>query len=380
MEVLVAGAGPGGLAAALGLIGRGHQVEVVDRLADPGQGGGAVTIYSNGAAALDRLGVCLGGLGAAISDLALTRANGQRLLRFDFGPMTRRFGQPIRTIPRADLLERLRGDLPAGVVRDSTAIDSVQVTGARVEVVLATGERLAPQIVVGADGHRSVVRRDVLDPNPAAPSGWATWQGLSPVLPEVAGGTTGRLVVGEAGLVGLMPAGGGLLQWWFDVRWSPQDPPIDRPADWLRDRFSGYAPPVNALLGAISDEAIGFFPHVVHEVRDQWGAGPVTLLGDAAHVFPPSQAQGANQAFEDAWLLVRALDLGVDPVERLRRYERSRARRLRLVSRMAASERTNRPTGRLLGLASQMTPAAVAGRAYAQLIRRFSSVLNDDEP
>ena len=77
-------------------------------------------------------------------------------------------------------------------------------------MTLATGETLRSQIVVGADGQGSVVRRNVHDPAPATDTGWATWQGLSPILPELANGTAGRLVVGDAGLVGLMPAGSAL--------------------------------------------------------------------------------------------------------------------------------------------------------------------------
>lgn len=182
--------------------------------------------------------------------------------------------------------------------------------------------------MVGADGQGSVVRRNVHDPAPATDTGWATWQGLSPILPELANGTTGRLVVGDAGLVGLMPAGSGLLQWWFDVRWPAQGCDVASPVAGLRDQFSHYAEPVLSLLELISDEMTGFFPHVLHSVSNQWGKGRTTLLGDAAHVFPPSQAQGANQAFEDAWILARALDLDTDPVECLRRYERTRARRI----------------------------------------------------
>jgi FAD-dependent urate hydroxylase len=104
----------------------------------------------------------------------------------------------------------------------------------------------------------------------------------------------------------------------------------------------------------------------------------VTLLGDAAHAFPPSQAQGANQALEDAWLLARALE-GTGPVEALlRRYEAVRARRVRRVSRLAATEITNKMPNILGRFAGKVLSPAMAGRAHLALIRRFSSVLACD--
>jgi FAD-dependent urate hydroxylase len=130
------------------------------------------------------------------------------------------------------------------------------------------------------------------------------------VLPELVGGSTGVCVVGDAGPVGLLPAGEGLPQWWFDVEGPRPDPATTSVAGWLREKFSG----------------------------------PVTLLGDAAHAFPPSQAQGANQALEDAWALRRALSGdNDDPAATLRRYERERVPRVRRVTRRP---RPGPPTGR----------------------------------
>jgi FAD-dependent urate hydroxylase len=248
-------------------------------------------------------------------------------------------------------------------------------------VVTADGVEHPADVVVGADGYRSAVRRSVLRDRDARRNGWSSWQGLTPVLPELAGGTHARCYVGPAGLCGLMPAGGGLLQWWFDTQGSPGSPGslgAVPPLDWLRDRFAAYPAPVTGLLATVAAAELHEYPHVLHDVPDRWGAGAVTLLGDAAHAFPPSQAQGANQALEDAWLLARALD-GTGPVPALlRRYEKVRARRVRRVSRLAATEVTNKVPNTVGRLAGRVLSPAMAGRAHLALIRRFSSVLNTD--
>jgi FAD-dependent urate hydroxylase len=355
MEFLIAGAGVGGLALAHGLLADGHTVRVLEASPEPRTGGAAVTIYSNGAAALAGLGNPLpDGIGGRIDALEIRDQAGRRVSRMDLTVMRRATGFGVTTVPRDRLATHLLSGLPAGTVAYGHRVESAGPEG---RVRLEDGTELRADVVVGADGARSAVRASVLDPTPPVDVGWTTFQGLSPILPEIAGGATGVLLVGEAGLVGLMPAGGGLTQWWFDVRGTE-----------VGDRFAGYADPVPELLAGIAGAAIGSFPHLLHRVPDRWGAGRVTLLGDAAHAFPPSQAQGANQALEDAWLLRRL-------VTDLRRYERLRAPAVRRVSRMAASERTNRPAGAATRALARLVPPVVAGRAYTSLVRSFSSVL-----
>ena len=66
------------------------------------------------------------------------------------------------------------------------------------------------------------------------------------------------------------------------------------PLSALRERFGDWATPVRDVLAAAHDDDVGFFPHYRHKVPGRWGKGPMTLVGDAAHSFPPTRAQGAN--------------------------------------------------------------------------------------
>lgn len=130
------------------------------------------------------------------------------------------------------------------------------------------------------------------------------------------------------------------------------------------------------MLEKISDRDVEAFRHVTHRVPDQWGRGTVTLLGDAAHAFPPTQAQGANQALEDAWLLSRALRAQpADLPGTLRRYERLRTRRVRKVSRRAASERTDKPIPSVVRTLTGLIPPSLIGQAYLAQLGGVSSVL-----
>jgi FAD-dependent urate hydroxylase len=372
LKILIAGGGVGGLALARGLAGSGHQVSVFEQAPQLRTGGAAVTIFSNGAAALAGLGAPLAGFGGRLDSLRFNTADGQTMVTADLTVLARRTGFPVTSVPRDRLIEHLAQGVQMEFSRE---IVGVEVHSGGVTAIDATGERHETDVLVGADGHRSAVRRAILDPTPAIENEWTTWQGLTPVLPELAGGTMGVCVVGPAGLVGLLPSGDGLLMWWFDV----DRPLTGSPAAALAERFGGYGPLVEGLLEKIRDEDLEPFRHVTHRIPDRWGKAATTLLGDAAHAFPPTQAQGANQALEDAWLLSRALLPGpADVPAALRRYEVLRARRVRKVSKRAASEQTNKPLPFLVRALTRIVPPSLIGKAYVAQLRGISSVLNDE--
>jgi 2-polyprenyl-6-methoxyphenol hydroxylase-like FAD-dependent oxidoreductase len=375
MDILIVGAGVGGLALANGLVTDGHQVRVFERADAPRTDGAAVTIFSNGAAAAAGLGVSLDDLGGAIDTLGFFDADGRAFAHADMTLLRRWTGYRVATIPRASLLRRLAAGLPAETINYGRQVHTVETAGSGAAVVTADGVREEAALVVGADGVRSAVRRALLGSAEPTFNGWVSWQGLTVAMPELAAGAYARCIVGDAGLCGLMPAGGGLLQWWFDVD-GPA--PAGRPViGWLRERFASYADPVRKLLDVLTEADVHAFRHAVHQVPSAWGAGCATLLGDAAHAFPPSQAQGANQALEDAWTLRRALSAFPVP-DALRRYERVRARRVRRISSLAASEVTNRPPTAAGRLAAHLISPAMFTRLQLITIKRSSSVLNHD--
>lgn len=374
MKVLIAGAGVGGLALARGLVGAGHQVSVLERSAGLREGGAAVTIFSNGAAAMAALGAPLEGIGGVIDELRFGTDQGRPMATIDLRLMARRTGYGVSTVSRRQLIELLARDLPEELVRFGRAVQDVVTLPDGVEVTDSQGELHRVDLLVGADGVTSRVRQ-LIDDQPAEPTGWATWQGLEPLPIEVAEGTYGLCQVGAAGFCGLMPAGEGRVQWWFDTPWAAEDTPLD-PVSWLRERFQDYADPVPKVLAAITEA--GLYPHVLHRVPDVWGLDRTTLVGDAAHAFPPTLAQGANQTLEDAWLLTRVLTDPGNLTEALRGYEHRRAKKIRPVSRLAGTELTNRLPHPLVRRLAGLVPGAVTSRAYLANVKRWSTILGDE--
>ena len=333
-RILVVGAGVSGISVARGLLRDGHDVAVFDQRPNVTAGGGAVTIWSNGATVLDQLGVDMTGAGQPLSAVRVMTSTGRPLATMDLDAMVNRLGAPIRMVPRRILLERLLQGFPADRIRRISRASRVVDNGDGVRVDFEDGSSADGDVLIGADGLHSVVR-DVVGAPAAKPTGWCSWQGLV-TLPGIPEPHVARMMIGEHGNLGLWPAGGSDLQWWFDLPWSPDFVRPQRPIEMIRSHFAGWSDLVDEVLATLTDDdlAPSPFPHFRHPVPGA-GAGAVTLLGDAAHTMPPTLAQGTNQALLDTMVLCKALsDLpeGGDVSSALRWYENIRRRKVKAVS------------------------------------------------
>jgi FAD-dependent urate hydroxylase len=351
LRVLVVGAGVGGIAIARGLLRDGHDVTVFERRPDVTPGGGAVTIWSNGATVLNQLGVDMAGAGQLLSSVQVTTATGRPVAALDLTAIVKRFGAPVRMVPRRVLLQRLLDGFPAEHIRCNHR--AVQVAGTRngVRVDFGDGSGAEGDVLIGADGLHSMVR-NVLGAPPAEPTGWCSWQGLV-TLPGIADRQVAQMIIGEHGNLGLWPAGGCDLQWWFDLPWSPDFVRPQRPIEVIRSQFAGWSETVDRVLATLTDHDLGRspFPHFRHPIPRS-GHGAVTLLGDAAHTMPPTLAQGTNQALLDTMVLREALRNPTDVHGALRWYENTRRRKVKTVSwvttqQVSRSESTLRPAALL---------------------------------
>jgi FAD-dependent urate hydroxylase len=352
LRVLVVGAGVSGISVARGLLRDGHEVTVFDQRPDVKPGGGAVTIWPNGATVLRQLGVNMDGAGQQLSAVRVLTSTGRRLTTLDVTTMANRLGAPVRMVPRRVLLERLLEGFPADRIRCNRRAVRVLSTQDRVRVEFEDGSSAEGDLLIGADGLHSMVR-DIVGAQPAKPTGWCSWQGLAP-LPDVADRRVATMIIGEHGNLGLWPAGGSDVQWWFDLPWSPGFIRPHRPIEMIRSSFAGWSDLVDRLLATLTDNDLSPspFPHFRHPVPGT-GRGAVTLLGDAAHTMPPTLAQGTNQALLDTMVLCKALaDFRSNGIpSALRWYEDTRRRKVKAVS-WVTTQQVSRPE-------SALRPAAV---------------------
>lgn len=363
LRVLVIGAGVGGVSIARGLLRDGHEVTVFERRPDVRAAGGAVTIWSNGATVLRQLGVDMQGAGQLLSSLRVTTSTGRRIATFDIGAIADRLGAPVRMIPRRVLLDRLINGFPADRICCGKRAVAVAGTPGGVRVHFEDGSSAQGDVVIGADGLHSAVR-EILGGHNAEPTGWCSWQGLV-TLPDVDDGHVAEMIIGPRGNLGVWPAGGRKVQWWFDLPWNADLVRPARPIEMIRSEFGGWSDSADRVLATLGDEDLtrSPFPHFRHPIPGA-GRGAVTLLGDAAHTMPPTLAQGTNQALLDTMVLRKTLSGFGDVTTALRCYENIRRRRVRAVSWVASRQVSHS--------ASVMRPAAIVpDRLHTWILTTF---------
>ncbi|MFG1947519.1 FAD-dependent oxidoreductase [Nonomuraea sp. NPDC048826] len=358
IRTVIIGAGPGGLAAARSLTAAGHDVRILEQAPALRTSGGSVTLWPGTIRILRQLGADPSDLGSRLTGLEVWTSDGRLRTTIDLTRAERRYGAPSVHIARRALAERLAEGVPV-----EYGSQVVAAAPERAEVMLADGRTVAGDVLVGADGRDSVVRRALWSEDPAERTPWVTWQTFADVPRELVGSGRTLVITGQEGMCGLSPAGPGRVLCWFEVRAAPGRPLwLDEtdPMGRLKELFGDWAGLVPEVLSGVTGMAA--FPHWRHKVPRVWGKGPTTLLGDAAHTMPPAMAPGTNQAVEDAWLLARSLG-------DLRGYERTRARQLRLPARASGAEITNQPAG-------PMPPDRPMSVMYSWWIRRSSGYLS----
>jgi salicylate hydroxylase len=335
--VTVVGAGVAGLAVALALARRGASVTVLEQaLALTGAGAG-LQVSPNGMRVIEALGLRpeLEAASLAATTVALFDGpTGRPVLRLDLG------GRAYRLVRRADLIALLAGAAVAAGVRIECGrrIERIDLSGPRPAVAAGAGQATETDLLVGADGLNSVVRRALNGTSAPLFTRQAAWRAVVPASPgdppvaEVHMGPGRHLVS--------YPLRGGTLRnlvaveerdGWAEEGWSVPDDPAA-----LRRAFAGFAPRVRGWLDAVEDVHLwGLFRH---PVARHWHRGRAVLLGDAAHPMLPFLAQGANMALEDAWVLAACL-AGHDSAEA--GFAAFRQARLARVSRVVAASGAN---------------------------------------
>jgi len=349
MRVLIAGAGVGGLTAALCFSKAGHDVRIVERTAEFLDIGAGIQCGANALHVMRHLGVLdnlieLGvtpervefrdyQTGSALHTIALGQAYQDK------------YAAPYLHLHRSDLHQVLLDEFlklqPNGLLLDTVA-QSFEEQVEAIQLKTSGDQTFNADLLIGADGINSAIRKQLLGDTPATFTGNVAWRGVVPVdrLPKNWMDTVVTNFVGPnkhmvlyylrqkrlANFVGIVED-----KTWTATSWSAKAP-------WqqLDNDFKGWHPIVRSIVEAVDQDSCYRWALHDHRPFNRWSSKRVTLLGDAAHSTLPFMASGAAMAIEDGRVLQRAVDQTSTLAEGLELYQRNRIERTSNIQRMSS--------------------------------------------
>ena len=352
LNVLIVGAGIGGLTHALCMSRAGHRVTILEANPSVEFLGAGIQISPNATKVLQSIG-----LGPELARVATVPEyasfrhwrTGACIHQSRLGSaINERFGAPYYHLLRSDLMRLL-----VDVVAQDARIDLIygvkalgfEVKGDAVSV-RSPDARFTGQVLVGADGIHSSIRQGLFGEQMPRFTGQVAWRFLAPAArldpSAVAPGVTAWWGPGQHFVHYLVGQG----QWVNCVcvlestQWAQESWVQRGEVAAVAEDFKGWHPSLASLIKAADASEVYKWTLFDRPEMPSWGAGPVTLLGDACHATLPFMAQGAAMAIEDAAVLSRCLREGSEVQASLKQYEALRKPRTTYVQR--ASQRNGR--------------------------------------
>ena len=317
VQIAIVGGGIGGLTTALALQQSGFEAEVYEQAPELHEVGAAIAIWSNAMRVLERLQLAEEILEHAgvVEELCWMDQNGFLLNRVPISDSK----TPAVALHRSDLQRTLRNALPQSSIHLGHTLVEQRQQGDKTIATFTNGNAVEADFLIAADGVNSRVRSQFINDGDPIRRGYTIWRGTSPTTPSVIPPATGIELYGSGKRFGIGPVGLGRTGWWASANTDQTDK--------LTDLFAGWYPPVIELIEATPPSSVLKTIATDREPNKNWGAGRMTLLGDAIHPTTPNLGQGGCLAMEDALVLARCFERYGACDGALRNYERCRYER-----------------------------------------------------
>lgn len=336
-RIAIVGGGIGGLTAGIALQQAGFDPVLYERAPAFGEVGAGISISPNATHGLNALGFADWISQHANEPLEQCLFHGETdepLRSFDRRTARETFGAAYIQMHRADLHAALVERFGLQNCRLGEDLAGIEENGT---LRFADGTAKEHDIVIAADGLRSVVREALFDADPPVFSGHVAWRALVDAAQlgsdYVRCRNTNHIGSGR-NFVTYPIRGENLVNVVMLTRsdqWAEESWAATGDVAHLRAHFAGWCPFVRGAIDAIDTSQLYRWGLFIRKPLDSWTKGRVVLLGDAAHPMLPYMGQGASSAIEDAIILGRAFAAEADPGNALALYQRSRIGRAALL-------------------------------------------------
>lgn len=328
-NVSIIGGGIGGLCAALALQQRNIDAVAYERAVEPRDVGAGLIVWPNAMKVLRALGVgeAVVSAGARLTRSQIRAADGKALYETSLDELETSCGAPVIAIHRAALHRILADALKPGALRFAMSCTGFAQDAHSVAIQFEGSRTVRADLLIGADGIHSVVRKQMFPDIRRRYSGYTAWRGVVETADETALGVTSESW-GRGARFGIVRIDHRRVYWFATHNQPPGDAssPAERKMRLLKI-FGDWHDPIRYLLEATPASAI--LQNDIYDIPPfaPWTRGRITLLGDAAHPTTPTMGQGACMAIESAYVLARWLHVETDHILALQRYEVERRAR-----------------------------------------------------
>lgn len=308
-RISIIGAGPGGMAAALAAIRVGFDVQLFERATEVRAAGNILNLWPPPQKVLKLIGVDTDDLGAPCHTY-FKSAKGRLRADVKLPPeVEAEYGGGFIGLLRMGLYNRMLDALPPGVLRLGRDVAKIDDDGDGVRLTFSDGAVEEADVVIGADGINSFVRRQLWGDEPIRRQFLHLVGGYLFLDEEPEGvGILSHDRTTQVSYTPIRHEGKWGYEWWVLEAFKPEDSLPTDLVEFCRVRAQGFPQRVQDLIAATPPAHMQRW-----EIRDrpplkQWSKGRVTLVGDAAHPTSPYAAYGAGMSIEDGYFLARELD------------------------------------------------------------------------
>ncbi|MGD1714434.1 FAD-dependent oxidoreductase [Dapis sp. BLCC M172] len=342
-KVTIIGAGPGGLATAIALRKQGIDAHVYEKARDLRPVGAGLGLMPNGLRCLDAIQPSilntLKNSGCQLQKTTLKTISGETIRTNESTTMAK-YGQPTVTIWWWRLQQILASFLPPDVIHLNHRCIDFEQNENNVVTYFENGKTAQADLLIGADGANSVVRQKLIGDGEPQYLGSMSWRAVLDYKEELLPPDEAIIMKGEKSLFFIFNLGEGNMNW-IAQKVLSEASFSSTPAETKSRVFKEYAnwnELVQKVIEVTNAERILETPICQRLPLKQWSYGRVTLLGDAAHLMPPSSGQGTNTTFEDAYELAECLGNCPDLETALSTYDKRRIQRTAIIQTRSAKE------------------------------------------
>ena len=323
LSIAIIGAGIGGLVAAIGLRKKGFSPTIYEQASEIKPVGAGILLSINSMAALAKIDVdeALLKKGHPIDSFSIRNWNGEILSTSNFQSLIRKIGSPSVGIARSKLHEALINMVPSGSIHLGHSFESLSQTNGKTQIQFNGKNEADADIVIGADGLRSKVRKAVLGDFPLRYSGQGGWRGIAEISTKDFEGFFETWGIGNR--FGVVPVSPNCAYWYSGINalMCTLEKDGAKAKALLLKLFGTWHSPIGKVIEATKPKNIFQTDIFDTPPTKKWFTGSVVMLGDAIHATTPNLGLGAGMAIESALVLAESIAKHDDAQEAFEAYQ-----------------------------------------------------------